>query len=188
MDRLYARPAAPVVITEGEKAADAAARLLPDFVTTTSPNGSNNAHKADFSHLKNRQVTIWPDADKPGQGYAQDVAGILKALGVTARIAPPLEDVEKGFDAADALAAGWTSQQARAYIESAVEAVISDRPTPKAPPKAGQALQDSGALTGMIQREAAWQLEAGHLPEAVDYAEKVLILSLIHISEPTRPY
>ena len=175
LDRLYARPAAPVVVCEGEKAADAAQRLLPDFVAVTSTDGAKAPSKADWQPLRDRQVTIWPDADKPGQGYAEAVTGILKALGVTARVAPPISDAEIGFDAADAEAAGWTQQQAKDYVESAVEAVVADRPTPKPPPKAGQALQDSGALTGMIQREAAWQLEAGHLPEAVDYAEQVLI-------------
>ena len=129
LDALYSRPDAPVLICEGEKSADAAQRLLPDFVTTTSPNGSKAAAKADFSHLRGRQVWIWPDQDEAGKAYAETVAGILKALGVTARIAPPLEDVEAGFDAADAEAAGWTQQQARDYVESAVEAVVADRPT-----------------------------------------------------------
>jgi putative DNA primase/helicase len=116
-------------LCEGEKAADAAARLLPDCVTTTSrPMAAKAADKADFSHLRGRQVWIWPDQDEAGKAYAETVAGILKALGVTARIAPPLEDVEKGFDAADAEAAGWNQQQAKDYVESAVEAVISDRP------------------------------------------------------------
>lgn len=37
LDRLAARPEAPVIIAEGEKAADAAALLLPDYVVITSP-------------------------------------------------------------------------------------------------------------------------------------------------------
>ena len=40
LQRLAERPSAPVVVTEGEKAADAAARLLPAFAAVTSPNGS----------------------------------------------------------------------------------------------------------------------------------------------------
>ena len=129
LDQLYARPDAPVCLCEGEKAADAAQRLLPDFVTTTSANGAKAASKADWSHLRGRAVVIWSDADKAGDGYAADVASILKTLGVTARIAPPIPDVDPGFDAADAEQAGWTPEQARQYVESAVEAVVSDRPT-----------------------------------------------------------
>lgn len=128
LDALYSRPDAPVCVCEGEKAADAAQRLLPDFVAVTSPNGAKAADKADWRPLRDRQVAIWPDSDAPGKVYAESVAAILKALGVAARIAPPIPDVEAGFDAADAQAAGWTQQQARDYVESATEAVISDRP------------------------------------------------------------
>jgi putative DNA primase/helicase len=39
LDRLAARPEAPVVICEGEKAADAAGKLLLDYVAVTSPGG-----------------------------------------------------------------------------------------------------------------------------------------------------
>lgn len=49
LEDLAGRPNALVVITEGEKAADAAARLLPDCVATTSPNGARSASKADWS-------------------------------------------------------------------------------------------------------------------------------------------
>ena len=143
LDALYGRPDAPVVLCEGEKAADAAQRLLPDCVTTTSPNGAKAADKADFSHLKNRQVTIWPDADQPGQAYAEAVTAILKALGVAALTAPILPDVEAGFDAADAEQAGWTQQQARDYVDSAVEAVISEKPT-----RASAAWRQPEAATG----------------------------------------
>jgi hypothetical protein len=41
LDRLAARPAAPVLVVEGEKAADAAAESLPGFVVMTWPGGSN---------------------------------------------------------------------------------------------------------------------------------------------------
>jgi len=178
LDALYSRPDAPVVVSEGEKAADAAARLLPDFVTTTSIDGAKAADKADFSHLRGRAVTIWPDADKPGRGYAQDVAAILKQLGVAARIAPPIPNVEAGFDAADAEAVGWTQQQAKEYVDSATEAAIADRPAKeKRGIEAGTAGTeiDAPPKAAVGQPRPAWQLEAGHLPEAVDYAERILI-------------
>jgi hypothetical protein len=47
VDRLHARPDAPVIVTEGEKAADAAALLLPEHVAITSPGGSKAAKAAD---------------------------------------------------------------------------------------------------------------------------------------------
>ena len=63
LDKLSARPEAPTMIVEGEKAADAAAELLPDFVVTTSPFGAKSAGKADWSLVEDRDVTIWPDND-----------------------------------------------------------------------------------------------------------------------------
>ena len=47
LDRLAAHPEVPVIIAEGEKAADAAGALLPRWVAVTSPEGSRAAAKAD---------------------------------------------------------------------------------------------------------------------------------------------
>jgi putative DNA primase/helicase len=91
LDRLAARALAPVVVCEGEKAADAAGRLLPDFVCITSSGGSKAAAKSDWSPLRGRDVTIWPDADAPGFEYARKVAELCHAAGAAsvAIITPP---------------------------------------------------------------------------------------------------
>ena len=81
LDRLAARPDAPVLIVEGEKAADAAAKLFPDHVAVTSQNGAKAADKADWSPLAGRQVTIWPDHDAEGATYAADVACLMQVTG-----------------------------------------------------------------------------------------------------------
>ena len=114
LDKIAASPAAPVVIVEGEKAADAAAAIFPRSICSTSPNGSNAIAQTDWSPLAGRRVLIWPDRDAPGAKYAADAAAILDGLnceisiidamalarltpdGVT-RVAPP------AWDAADAL-------------------------------------------------------------------------------------
>ncbi len=68
-----------VVITEGEKAADAAQRLLgSDFICTTSLGGAQAASKTNWSPIKGRKVIIWPDADIPGLKYTIDVIRILQ--------------------------------------------------------------------------------------------------------------
>lgn len=74
LDRLARRPDAPVLVCEGEKAADAADHLAPSYVVVTSPNGSNASKTADWAPLRGRTITIWPDADKSGQSYADAVA------------------------------------------------------------------------------------------------------------------
>lgn len=82
LDRLAAQPAASVVITEGEKAADAAQKVFADRVVITSPNGARAAKAADWSPLAGRQVMIWPDNDAPGRDYARDVEREVTIVGV----------------------------------------------------------------------------------------------------------
>src|ERR1700730_6212322 len=102
LQRLTEKPAAKVVVTEGEKAADAATRLLPGFAVVTSPNGSKSAAKADWSPLMGRAVIIWPDADTTGFDYARAVAKAATQTGaVSVAIMSPPANVKVGWDAAD---------------------------------------------------------------------------------------
>jgi putative DNA primase/helicase len=80
LDRIAAEPAAPIAICEGEKAADAAARIFPEFIATTSSGGANAASKTDWTPLDGRRVLIWPDNDNPGWKYALEVGAILAEL------------------------------------------------------------------------------------------------------------
>jgi putative DNA primase/helicase len=78
---LAARNDAPVLICEGEKSADAAALIFPDYVCVTSPGGCKAGHKADWTPLAGRSATIWPDRKRPSERkYAQTVAEILRGL------------------------------------------------------------------------------------------------------------
>jgi uncharacterized protein (DUF927 family) len=81
LHHLADRPAAPALVTEGEKAADAAAGLFPDCVTTTTPNGAQAPSKADLSPLAGRRVLIWPDNDEQGAQYAGKVAALAHEAG-----------------------------------------------------------------------------------------------------------
>jgi putative DNA primase/helicase len=114
LDRVAANPGAPVIVTEGEKSAEAAARVFPKSVCVTSLGGSQAAGKADWKPLAGRRVLIWPDADEPGAKYAIAVAEILHGLGCEvsivdamglASMSPDGETREalKGWDAADAV-------------------------------------------------------------------------------------
>ena len=67
LDRLAARPEAAALICEGEKAADAAAALLPELVPVATMNGAQAPAKSDFAALKGRRVLIWADDDAPGR-------------------------------------------------------------------------------------------------------------------------
>lgn len=77
---LAKRPESPVLVVEGEKAADAASKLFPGFVVTTS-GSATSASSADWSPLAGRDVVIWPDADEPGRRYAEEAQRHARAAG-----------------------------------------------------------------------------------------------------------
>jgi ATP-dependent exoDNAse (exonuclease V) alpha subunit len=79
LEQLRPKPDAPVLIVEGEKTAEAARALLPEYAVVTWSGGCGAVQKSDWSVLKNRDVTIWPDNDKPGLNAAVKIADILKA-------------------------------------------------------------------------------------------------------------
>ncbi|WP_238258255.1 hypothetical protein [Methylobacterium gnaphalii] len=136
LDRLAARPTAPVVLCEGEKAADAIGELVPEYVGVTSPNGSKSAGKADWTALRGRNVVIWPDADTPGREYADAAARLILASGAAsvALIEPPANAPE-GWDAADALAEAWPQVRVLGLVAGARPLVRPEAasPSPKAP-------------------------------------------------------
>jgi putative DNA primase/helicase len=120
LDRLAANTETPVLVVEGEKVAEAAGKLLPEWVAVTSPGGANAVRKADWGVLTGRVVAIWPDADEPGWKYAADVPRALAAIGAASvAIVQPPDGVKSGWDPADALEEGWNKERARALIEAA---------------------------------------------------------------------
>ena len=130
LDRLAGRPDAPVLIPEGEKAADIAAELFPDHVVITSSGGSNAALQTDCSSLAGRVVVIWPDNDGPGRKYAADVARLATTAGAASvRIVEVPEQWPEGWDLADALPDGVTLETLRRLLEDA-----SDRTAPPSGP------------------------------------------------------
>jgi hypothetical protein len=89
-----------VILVEGEGKAD----LLCDygFPATTSPGGAKAAKSCDFTPLKSKRVTIWPDADLPGLSYAADCEKILRGLDAKVSVIKPENlDLKNGEDAVD---------------------------------------------------------------------------------------
>jgi hypothetical protein len=74
LPELLARPDAVLIVTEGEKAADAARRLFPEYVAVSPMNGARSPHKSDCTTVAGRKVIIWPDHDEPGRTFAAAVA------------------------------------------------------------------------------------------------------------------
>jgi len=121
---LAAMPAnAPVLVVEGEKAADAASIYLPQgAAVAASIGGSGAAGKSDWSALQGRCVTIWRDNDDAGARYAAAVAELLKpiAAGVTVIELPP--GLPAAWDLADQLPPTLTAAAVRAIIAKALAA------------------------------------------------------------------
>ena len=92
----------PVLVVEGEKAADAAQKLFPEATVTTWSGGSKAAAKTDWTPLQGRNLLLWPDADEPGVEAMQQVKAALLKLPSARVYLPALPDgLPKGFDAAD---------------------------------------------------------------------------------------
>lgn len=116
LELLASKPAAVVVLVEGEKAANAVRLLLPDHVGLTWSGGGNAVELSDYGPLAGRKVWLWPDADEPGDKAMQKARKLLFAAGVESVnfiCLSALADARangglfKGFDAADLLSEGW---------------------------------------------------------------------------------
>ncbi len=138
---LLANPTANVVLVEGEKAADAARRLLAGtgLLVLTWPGGCKAVEKAMWQLLAGRKVVGWPDCDsqayadnhakagqlkpyheQPGMAAMLRIAELLEKHGAPMRIvAVPQPGTEwpNGHDLADLEAEGWSQAQVMAYLK-----------------------------------------------------------------------
>lgn len=99
---------APVLVVEGEKTADAAARLYPGHAVCCWSSGCKSVGRADWASLRGRLVWLWPDADEPGGQAMAKLAGMLLALDCTVVVVENDPAAPLGWDLADA-PASWTT-------------------------------------------------------------------------------
>ncbi len=130
LDRLAARPDAPVLVVEGEKAADAAAELFADHVTISWQGGCLATGKADWQPLAGRHLVVWPDNDAPGRKAAVAVErAAMEAGAIATRIVDVPADWPAGWDVADPLPAGATTDTLTAMLAvTATNATATDEP------------------------------------------------------------
>ena len=104
---ILARSYTAILVCEGEKAAEAASKRFPEMTATTAMHGANAPHKTDWSPLRGRDVTIWPDNDDAGTGFANNVVQlIVRAGAASVRIVSLPDSLPKGWDLADEPPAG----------------------------------------------------------------------------------
>lgn len=121
LDQLAARPDARVLVVEGEKTADAAAKLFPDLVVITWMSGANSVHRAEMVPLEGRSIILWPDNDAPGRSAMRKFAAFAYKAGAKsiALVDVPTEFGEK-WDLADDLPAEYGDEfPIRTLIETA---------------------------------------------------------------------
>lgn len=121
LDRLAAKPDAPVIIVEGEKCADAAHEFLPFHACVSWCGGAANvkyADKVEWSPLRDRDVILWPDYDQEGAAAMLNVARYLRDLPVRSLKVIDLRRLAnrpRGWDIADG-----TREDAELVLEFAV--------------------------------------------------------------------
>lgn len=113
------RPDAPLLICEGEKAADAAREASPEHVAMTWPGGASAVLGADWQQIAGRSVLLWPDADEPGRKAMAKLAEHLSSLGCRVSTID-VDDCPSAWDAADA---AFSPPQFREWVELRITSV-----------------------------------------------------------------
>jgi ATP-dependent exoDNAse (exonuclease V) alpha subunit len=125
----------PVLIVEGEKAADAAQKLLPNHAVLSWSGGVGAVNKADWSPLVGRDVTIWPDNDAPGQKAATQITQELAKLNQSAAKEPQIKivdlpkDLPAKWDLADKMPETLTVDKVQSLVLSVGEEKATQQKT-----------------------------------------------------------
>ncbi len=129
LDCLAARPDAPVLLVEGEKAAEAAATIFPECVCIASLGGAKASRKSDWTPLAGRRLTIWPDHDVAGVAYAAKVATLASKAGAACvRFVEVPAHWPMGWDLADALPQDEPPERLRELLNEAPEDEAAELP------------------------------------------------------------
>lgn len=115
LQELLARPAAQVLLVEGEKCRDAAAKALTGLVVVSWAGGSKAIEQTDWQPLQGKRLIAWPDNDDAGLKAMERI--LIAAKPASARMVIPGQDMPKAWDIADAIAEGWTAERLIAYAK-----------------------------------------------------------------------
>lgn len=116
LDVISSNPGKAILLVEGEKAADAASKMVGDeFIVTTWPGGSNAVRYADFAPIYGRSILAWPDADEAGIKAMADVRDTLSGKCPHVEVLDTSGLPEK-WDAADAIADGWDNDKFKSWV------------------------------------------------------------------------
>lgn len=125
------------VICEGQKAADAAINLFPNYFVTCRPNNPNSTNKTDYTILKDQAVIFWPNNDKAGTDAVSIIDKELSKVGIKSLSVVNCKFFEefkpsnngnyitggkwpKKANACDAVSMGWTTEHIQKAIDNDV--------------------------------------------------------------------
>jgi len=120
-------PDADCWFVEGEKAAEALQKLLPNHPVLCWQGGSQAVSKSDYSPLQGRDCVVYPDNDLAGKKAANDLLKQLMAAGARSVRVLDVDRLERGAgeplqtgdDAADLVACGWDAVRFGDFLKRA---------------------------------------------------------------------
>lgn len=165
-----------VYIVEGEKCAEALRSI--GLTATTSAHGSKSAEKTDWTPLAGRECVVLPDNDKPGEGYAEAVAGCLAKLDppATVRVVRLPDLPENGGDVADWIEARECTEPDE--LRAAVEKLADDAEPCEQLPFRFYTLAEFMSLDLRREYHIPGVLAAGGVPTILSGAMKTLKTSI----------
>jgi putative DNA primase/helicase len=123
LDLINADKKKTVIISEGEKTADAVTYLVNTALSTTWIGGARAIQHTDWSPLYGRKIILWPDNDAPGIEAMLAIYEILKDHCKIIKWVKNPSDVPTHWDAADSL---WTPEFGRQFVKDNIVDVPSD--------------------------------------------------------------
>jgi len=110
--------AEPVIVTEGEKAADALTTIWPGLIVATVTGAASTPSAEVLDALRGHPAILWPDRDTPGARHMERLGTALLPIASAVRIldVPGLPD---HGDAADYVLAGHDAGELLGLIKSA---------------------------------------------------------------------
>ncbi len=125
LDKITDNTEAPIIWVEGEKAADAATAIFPNWISTTVQGGGNAISLADLTPLYGRVVIIMADHDGPGYDAAGRLSDLLLGRSKLFMLIWPKQWADgKPYvhytkdDIADHKHRGWSSEEIQKILEN----------------------------------------------------------------------
>ncbi len=170
LPHLAAFPHKPTIITEGEKKADRAVELFPDYEATTTMGGAKASHLSSFDSLAGRQVIVWPDNDDAGRAYASEVAQLALAAGATAAIVQVPQSFPPKWDLADPLPCGVTVNDLGLLLAEAEPVELNAAANEQTPSHTDRELREKGPPQRDKLLYTADRAEFWRCPDGIAYA------------------